>query len=211
MLVPVVSPRARKGQVHYRRTRKPRTASCRDAAAPQREPGLKSDLGRPCTIGCSAEVWSVGRTAGGRTRRGRRSRAPARRPWRPDLASASRLLTRSTTLKNRPRAPPRMQARAMPTAMCTRVSLTGVSAQLRHRDLVLDRAGLLLGELGRDQIADDALRLVLALHRGSNDRECPIFCVRGPRSMLREKDSVDHDEEDRRRASGRAAEGLRAA
>jgi hypothetical protein len=35
---------------------------------------------------------------------------------RPARASASSLLTRSMTLKNRPRAPPRMQARAMPTA-----------------------------------------------------------------------------------------------
>jgi len=28
-------------------------------------------------------------------------------------------------------------------------------------------------------------------------RECPIFCVRGCRSMLKAKDSVDHGEEDR--------------
>ena len=42
-------------------------------------------------------------------------------------------------------------------------------------------------------------------------RECPIFCVRVSRSMLREKDSEDHSEEDRRGGFGRAAEGLRTA
>ncbi len=41
--------------------------------------------------------------------------------------------------------------------------------------------------------------------------ECPAFCVRDCRSMLRGKDSVDHGEEDRRLDTGRAAEGLRAA
>jgi hypothetical protein len=39
------------------------------------------------------------------------------RAWLDVQLSASSLLTRSTTLKKRPRAPPRMQARAMPTAM----------------------------------------------------------------------------------------------
>ena len=43
-----------------------------------------------------------------------------------------------------------------------------------------------------------------------DQRECPIFCVRGCRSILRGKDSVDHGEEDRRRGSGRAAARLRA-
>ena len=33
------------------------------------------------------------------------------------------------------------------------------------RHLVLDRARLLLGDLGGEQVADDPLRLVLALHR----------------------------------------------
>ena len=41
--------------------------------------------------------------------------------------------------------------------------------QLGDGDLVLDRAGLLLGELGRQQIADDPLRLVLPLHGGGDD------------------------------------------
>ena len=40
------------------------------------------------------------------------------RPWRSARASASSLFPRSTTLKNRPRAPLRMQARAMATARC---------------------------------------------------------------------------------------------
>jgi hypothetical protein len=35
--------------------------------------------------------------------------------------------------------------------------------------LVLDRARLLLGDLGGQQVADDPLRLVLALHRGGDD------------------------------------------
>ena len=35
--------------------------------------------------------------------------------------------------------------------------------------LVLDRARLLLGDLGGEQVADDPLRLVLALHRGGDD------------------------------------------
>jgi hypothetical protein len=39
-------------------------------------------------------------------------------PWRPDRLSASSLLTRSPTLKNRPRTPSRMQARAMAIARC---------------------------------------------------------------------------------------------
>ena len=37
-------------------------------------------------------------------------------PWRPARVSASSRLTRSTTLKNWPRAPSRMQARAVTTA-----------------------------------------------------------------------------------------------
>jgi hypothetical protein len=35
--------------------------------------------------------------------------------------------------------------------------------------LVLDRAGLFLCDLGREQVADHSLRLVLALHRGGDD------------------------------------------
>ena len=41
--------------------------------------------------------------------------------------------------------------------------------QLGDGDLVLDRARLLLGDLGLQQVADDALRLVLTLHRGGDD------------------------------------------
>ncbi len=37
--------------------------------------------------------------------------------------------------------------------------------QLGDGDLVLDRARLLLGDLGRQQVADDALRLVRPLDR----------------------------------------------
>ena len=37
------------------------------------------------------------------------------------------------------------------------------------RHLVLDRARLLLDDLGGEQVADDPLRLVLALHRGGDD------------------------------------------
>jgi hypothetical protein len=37
------------------------------------------------------------------------------------------------------------------------------------RHLVLDRARLLLGDLGLEQVADDPLRLVLALDRGGDD------------------------------------------
>lgn len=41
--------------------------------------------------------------------------------------------------------------------------------QLGDGDLILDRTGLLLGDLGGEQVADDALRLVLALHRRGDD------------------------------------------
>ena len=41
--------------------------------------------------------------------------------------------------------------------------------QLGGGDLVLDRAGLLLGDLGGEQVADDALRLVLALDGSGDD------------------------------------------
>ena len=128
------------------------------------------------------------------------------RPWRPARPSASSLLTRSTTLKKRPRAPPRMQARAMamarwvlpvpvpPTRTTLRCWARKLAAgevahqglvdrgavegevvdvlgqrQLGDGDLVLDRARLLLGDLGGEQVADDPLRLVLALHRGGDD------------------------------------------
>ena len=116
------------------------------------------------------------------------------RPWRPARASVSSRLTRSTTLKKRPRAPARMQLRAMAMA---RWRLAGAGAadqhdvallgeevaageiahqglvdrragevevvdvlgqrQLGDGHLVLDRARLLLGDLGREQIADDPL------------------------------------------------------
>src|SRR5882757_5961852 len=41
--------------------------------------------------------------------------------------------------------------------------------QLGDGDLILDRARLLLADLGAQQIADDALGFVLALHRGDDD------------------------------------------
>jgi hypothetical protein len=41
--------------------------------------------------------------------------------------------------------------------------------QLGDGDLILDRTSLLLGDLGGEQVADDALRLVLALHRRGDD------------------------------------------
>ncbi len=41
--------------------------------------------------------------------------------------------------------------------------------QLGQRDLVLDRPRLLFGDLGRDEITDHPLRLVLALHRRTDD------------------------------------------
>ena len=41
--------------------------------------------------------------------------------------------------------------------------------QLGQRDLVFDRARLLLGNLGRDEITDHPLRLMLALHRRADD------------------------------------------
>ena len=53
-----------------------------------------------------------------RTAKSRRRRASARRPCRPSLCSRSRRLAGSTTLKKRPRAPSRMQARATATARC---------------------------------------------------------------------------------------------
>jgi hypothetical protein len=41
--------------------------------------------------------------------------------------------------------------------------------QLGNGDLVVDRTRLLLGDLRREQIADDTTRLVLALHGGGDD------------------------------------------
>jgi hypothetical protein len=41
--------------------------------------------------------------------------------------------------------------------------------QLGDGDLIPDRPSLLLGDLRGEQIADDALRLVLALHRRRDD------------------------------------------
>ena len=41
--------------------------------------------------------------------------------------------------------------------------------QLGDGELVFDRARLLLGDLGGEQVADDALRLVLALDGGGHD------------------------------------------
>jgi hypothetical protein len=41
--------------------------------------------------------------------------------------------------------------------------------EFRDGELVLDRARLLLGDLGLEEVADDALRLMLALHGGGDD------------------------------------------
>jgi hypothetical protein len=41
--------------------------------------------------------------------------------------------------------------------------------KLGNRELVLDRSRLLLADLGREQIADDALRFMLALDGGRHD------------------------------------------
>jgi hypothetical protein len=41
--------------------------------------------------------------------------------------------------------------------------------QLGDRELVFDRARLLLVDLSGEQVGDDALRLVLAFHRGGHD------------------------------------------
>ena len=41
--------------------------------------------------------------------------------------------------------------------------------QLGDGHLVLDRASLLLSDLGGEQVTDDVLRLVLALDRGGDD------------------------------------------
>src|ERR1700746_1249805 len=41
--------------------------------------------------------------------------------------------------------------------------------KLGNRELVLDRSRLLLADLGREQIADDALRFMLALDGGRPD------------------------------------------
>ena len=128
------------------------------------------------------------------------------RPWRPARASASSLLTRSTTLKKRPRAPPRMQARAMamarwvlpvpvpptsttlrcwarkppPARSRTRVSLIGVPSKAKSSmSLASGSLAMVIWYLieracfsaisAVEQVADDPLRLVLALHRGGDD------------------------------------------
>src|ERR1700760_4557072 len=50
--------------------------------------------------------------------------------------------------------------------------------QLGDRDLILDRAHLLLADFRGQQIADNALRLVLALHRRGDDLiESPLPAV----------------------------------
>ena len=116
------------------------------------------------------------------------------RPWRPARVSASSWLTRSTVVKKRPRRPARMQLRAMAISAYEHdVALLGDEAaageianerlvdrrvlegevveilgerQLRGRDLILDRPRLLLRDLGAQEVAVEALRLVLALERG---------------------------------------------
>jgi len=81
---------------------------------------------------------------------------------------------RGTALRCWVRSPP-------PTRSRTRVSLIGVPSnwkssrsilgerQLCDGELVFDRARLLLVDLGGEQIADDALRLMLALDGGGHD------------------------------------------
>jgi hypothetical protein len=56
--------------------------------------------------------------------------------------------------------------------------------QLGDRELVPHRAGLLLAQLGREQVADDPLRLVLALH-GRGDDLVPRVGLRPPEDRLR--------------------------
>jgi hypothetical protein len=124
------------------------------------------------------------------------------RPWRPARASASRRLTRSTVVKNRPRSCPDATSRDGDR----QVSLSGSGSpdqhdvallgdegaageianeglvdrrvlegevvdvlgerQLGDGELILDRARLLLRDLGAQKVADEALRLVFALERG---------------------------------------------
>jgi hypothetical protein len=126
------------------------------------------------------------------------------RPWRPARPSASSRLTRSTTLKKRPRAPSRIQARAIAIArwvlpvpadeddvalvsqelaageLAHEVLVDGGAGegelgdvlgqrQLGDRDLVLDRARLLLGDLGLKEVADDLLWLVRPLYGDLDD------------------------------------------
>ena len=128
------------------------------------------------------------------------------RPWRPARPSASSRLTRSTTLKKRPRAPSRMQARAMamarwvlpvpvpptrttlrwwarkspPARSRTRVSLIGVPSKAKSSmSLASGSLAMVIWYLieracfsaisAVQQVADDALRLVLALDRRGDD------------------------------------------
>jgi transposase len=95
--------------------------------------------------------------------------------------------------------------------------LVPIVDRLRHRFgigrvcVVADR-GMISGPTIA-ALEERGLEYVLGVRERTDKRvrECPVFCVRGCRSMLRKKDSVDHGEEDRRERSGRTAEGLRAA
>ena len=73
---------------------------------------------------------------------------------------------------------------------------------------------VILAALTESEASDVAMQMIdstiVRAHQHAA-RECPIFCVRVSRSMLRDKDGVDHGEEDRRCGSGRSAEGRRAA
>ena len=93
-----------------------------------------------------------------------------------------------------------------------RVGAAGFGA--RAREFVAERPVLALCIeallAAQEALRREMNRLHLALLRVVKNGECPIFCVRGCRSILRGKDSVDHGEEDRRRGSGRAAARLRA-
>ena len=60
--------------------------------------------------------------------------------------------------------------------------------QLGDGDLVLDRARLLLADLGSEQVADDPLRLVLAL-----DRSCDDLVERGLHAIELELAHGGHD------------------
>src|SRR5215204_3252412 len=128
------------------------------------------------------------------------------RPWRPARPSASRRLTRSTTLKKRPRgavadAGARDRDREMglagsgaadeddvalvsqelaPGELAHKVLVDGGARegelgdvlgkrQLGDRDLVFDRARLLLGDLGLKEVADDLLWLVGPLYGDRDD------------------------------------------
>ena len=97
----------------------------------------------------------------------------------------------------------------------TYASLAGelgvTSGQLKSWHLELLAAGSAAALAQSKAEAAELAQLRRDNKRLKEERECPIFCVRGFRSMLREKGSMDHGKDNRRRDFGRAPEGLRAA